>query len=52
MRLVQITAIIDIPALISLIPIIILGAVTQWILPTGGEGFRGGTGVLTETLFI
>lgn len=52
MKTVKLNAIIDIASLIMLVPVMISGAVTLWILPSGGLGFRGGSGDITSTLFL
>lgn len=51
MKKAGLNAIIDIAALVMLIPTIFSGAVTLWILPSGGFGFRGGQNILQEAVF-
>ena len=51
MKKARLNAFVDIIALILLIPTMFSGAVTLWILPSGGFGFRGGTGLTQDALF-
>jgi hypothetical protein len=52
MKTVKLNAIVDIASLIMLVPVMISGAVTLWILPSGGSGLRGGSGDIASLLFL
>jgi hypothetical protein len=52
MKTVKLNAIIDIASLIMLVPVMISGAVTLWILPSGGSGFQGGSGDISSMIFL
>jgi hypothetical protein len=47
-----INALIDSAALVTLIPVFISSIATFWILPSGGNGFRGGSSILTQSIFL
>jgi hypothetical protein len=51
MKKARLNAFVDLIALILLIPTMLSGAVTLWILPSGGSGFRGGAGLTEDALF-
>lgn len=52
MKTVKLNTIIDIASLIMLVPVMISGVVTLWILPSGGLGFRGVSGDIASFLFL
>ena len=51
MKKARMNAIVDLLALVLLVPTMFSGVVTLWILPSGGLGYRGGTGLLQEAYF-
>jgi hypothetical protein len=51
MKKARLNAIVDLLALVLLVPTMLSGVVTLWILPLGGIGYRGGAGLLQETYF-
>jgi len=51
MKKARLNALVDLIALVLLIPTMFSGAVTLWILPSGGIGFRGGAGLLPDAVF-
>jgi hypothetical protein len=51
MKKARLNAIVDLLALVLLVPTMLSGVVTLWILPSGGIGYRGGAGLLQETYF-
>ncbi len=52
MRKAAINALVDIVALIVFIPSLVSGLILYFVLPSGGEGFRGGAGVVTPDVFL
>lgn len=51
MKKARLNAIVDLLALVLLVPTMLSGVVTLWILPSGGIGYRGGAGLLQEAFF-
>lgn len=47
----RLNASVDIIALVLLVPTMLSGVVTLWILPSGGIGYRGGAGLLQDAYF-
>jgi hypothetical protein len=52
MRKAAVNAVVDIVALIVFILSLVSGVILHVFLPSGGGGFRGGTGVVTTNVFL
>ncbi len=52
MRKAAVNAVVDIVALIMFILSLVSGVILHVFLPSGGGGFRGGTGVITTNVFL